>query len=74
MALEGHGIAFLPGSSVKKERANQRLVRATGPGVCELSIEVRIYRERPEAARHIKPGAQSLWDFLRDFPVAKTPE
>ncbi len=74
MALEGHGIAFLPGSSVKKELLNHRLVRAAGPGVCELTIEVRIYRERPEAARHTKPGAQSLWDFLRDFPVVKTPE
>lgn len=74
MALEGHGIAFLPGSSVKKELQNQRLVRATVPGACELSMEVRIYRERPEAARHTKPGAQSLWDFLRDSNVVKTYE
>ena len=74
MALEGHGVAFLPGSSVKKELLNQRLVRATGPGACELSMEVRIYRERPEVARHTKPGAQSLWDFLRDSNVVKTYE
>jgi LysR family transcriptional regulator, hypochlorite-specific transcription factor HypT len=66
MALEGHGLAFLPGSSVKKELKSKRLVRAAAPGVCELSMEVRIYRERPEVARHIKPGAQALWDFLRD--------
>jgi hypothetical protein len=25
---------------------------------------VRIYRERPEAARHAKPAVQSLWDYL----------
>ena len=74
MALEGHGIAFLPGTSVKKELLSQRLVRATAPGTCELSMEVRIYRERPEVARHTKPGAQSLWDFLRDSNVVKTYE
>lgn len=66
MALEGHGLAFLPGSSVKKELKSKRLVRAAPPGSLELAMEVRIYRERPEMARHIKPGAQALWDFLRD--------
>ncbi|HJW10178.1 MAG TPA: LysR substrate-binding domain-containing protein, partial [Albitalea sp.] len=66
MALEGHGLAFLPGSSVKKELKSRRLVRATAPGTCELSMEVRIYRERPETARVTKPAAQALWDFLRD--------
>lgn len=66
MALEGHGLAFLPGSSVKKELKSKRLVRASAPAACELSMEVRIYRERPEVARHIKPSAQALWDFLRD--------
>jgi DNA-binding transcriptional LysR family regulator len=64
MALEGHGLAFLPGSSVKKELKSRRLVRAAAPGECELSMEVRIYRERPEMARHMKPGAQALWEFL----------
>jgi len=66
MALEGHGLAFLPNSSVKKELKSKRLVRAAAPGSCEVTMEVRIYRERPEMARHIKPGAQALWDFLRD--------
>jgi DNA-binding transcriptional LysR family regulator len=64
MAVEGHGLAFLPASSVRKELASGRLVPAAGPGCCELSMEVRIYRERPEAARHLKPVAQSLWDHL----------
>ena len=27
-------------------------------------MEVRIYRERPETARHVKPAVQALWDFL----------
>jgi LysR family transcriptional regulator, hypochlorite-specific transcription factor HypT len=66
MAIEGHGLAFLPSSSVKKELQSRRLVRAAAPGTCEVTMEVRIYRERPEVARHIKPGAQALWEFLRD--------
>lgn len=65
MALEGHGLAFLPSSSVRKELKSRRLVSAAeGPGL-ELTMEVRIYRERPEVARHVKPSAQALWDFLR---------
>jgi DNA-binding transcriptional LysR family regulator len=66
MALEGHGLAFLPGSSVKKELKSKRLVRAAAAGQCELAMEVRIYREKPEMARHIKPGAQALWEFLKE--------
>jgi hypothetical protein len=37
--------------------------------VGELTMEVRIYRERPEVARHGKPAAQALWDFLRRPPT-----
>jgi len=65
MALEGHGLAFLPASSVRQELRSRRLVPAAPPGVGELTMEVRIYRERPEVARHVKPAAQALWDFLR---------
>ena len=64
MALEGHGIAFLPASSVKKELKSKRLVRAGLAGAHELTMDIRIYRERPELARHGKPGAQALWEFL----------
>ncbi|MCU0967683.1 MAG: LysR substrate-binding domain-containing protein [Rubrivivax sp.] len=64
MALEGHGLAFLPVSSVRKELRAQRLVPAAPSGSFELTMEVRIYRERPEVARMTKPTAQSLWDFL----------
>jgi len=66
MAQEGHGVAFLPGSSVKKDLDSATLVRAAPPGQCELSMEMRIYRERPEVARHAKPSAQALWEFLRE--------
>jgi len=71
MALEGHGVAFLPSSSVKKELRARRLVPA-GPlhdetgHVYEVTMEVRMYRERPELARHPKGSALALWDFLKD--------
>jgi DNA-binding transcriptional LysR family regulator len=64
MALEGHGLAFLPASSVRKELKSKRLVRAAPAGVHELTMDIRIYRERPEIARHNKPGAKALWEFL----------
>ena len=65
MAIEGHGLAFLPVSSVKKDLRARRLVSAAPAGLCELTMEVRIYRERPEMARHAKPQALALWDHLR---------
>ena len=64
MALEGHGLAFLPRSSVRQELKARRLVPAAPAGPLELTMEVRIYRERPGSARHAKPGVQALWDFL----------
>ncbi|MCV2366138.1 LysR family transcriptional regulator [Paucibacter sp. DJ1R-11] len=64
MALEGHGLTFLPASSVKKELHAQRLVQAAPAGQFELTMELRIYRERPELCRRSKPGVQALWDFL----------
>jgi DNA-binding transcriptional LysR family regulator len=64
MALEGHGLAFLPASSVAREVKARRLAFAGAGAEHELAIELRIYRERPEAARHGKAAARALWDFL----------
>jgi DNA-binding transcriptional LysR family regulator len=64
MALEGHGLAFLPHSSVRKELKARRLVPASTDPALSITMEVRIYRERPEAARHAKPAVQTLWDYL----------
>lgn len=64
MALEGHGLAFLPESSVRREVRSRRLVPAAPTGLYEITMDVRIYRERPEVARHTKPQAAALWDFL----------
>jgi DNA-binding transcriptional LysR family regulator len=64
MALEGHGLAFLPHSSVRKELKSRRLVAAAPAGQFSLTMEVRIYRERPDAQRPGKAGVRALWDFL----------
>jgi DNA-binding transcriptional LysR family regulator len=51
MALEGHGIAFLPQSAVRKEVKARRLVSALPPEIdsLEATMEIRAYRERPMA-------------------------
>jgi DNA-binding transcriptional LysR family regulator len=63
MALEGHGIAFLPLSAVKKELLAQKLVSA-GAGF-ETPMDVRIYRERPSAKISPKRLAQAVWTDLQ---------
>jgi DNA-binding transcriptional LysR family regulator len=64
MALEGHGLAFLPASSVAREVEARRLTLAGAGAEHELVIELRIYREKPEAARSAKPPARELWELL----------
>jgi DNA-binding transcriptional LysR family regulator len=80
MALEGHGVAFLPLSAVRKDLRAHKLVSAAPPELKDLSItmEVRAYRERPGHRETHKPGhlsgrsvphdhkhnAQALWDYL----------
>lgn len=85
MALEGHGIAFLPMSAVQKELRAKKLVSAAPPELRDLQItmDIRAYRERPlqrdtskvgTAMAHAgrmasKHDAQALWDYL----VAQNP-
>ena len=69
MALEGHGIAFLPLSAVKKEVRAKKLVSA-GAGL-DMLMEVRIYRERPGGKAAPKSLAQALWKYLQAQPVPK---
>ena len=69
MALEGHGIAFLPLSAVKKEVRAKKLVSAGSE--LEMLMEVRIYRERPGGKAMPKSQAQALWNYLQTQPVPK---
>jgi len=81
MALEGHGVAFLPHSAVKKDLRAKKLVSAMPAGTQDLQItmEVRAYRERPlgkEGARSgtkpPKSAAQALWNYLSAGAAAGT--
>ena len=49
MALEGHGLAFLPSSAVRNELRTGKLVSALPPELADLQItmDVRAYREKP---------------------------
>jgi DNA-binding transcriptional LysR family regulator len=65
MALEGHGVVFLPESAATREVMQKQLARADGgqPG-WEVEMEIRLYRERPTAQRTAKPIVARLWDYL----------
>jgi DNA-binding transcriptional LysR family regulator len=66
MALEGHGIAFLPRSAVKKEIQAGTLVEVGLPDgqTLALSMEVRAYREKTGAKPCFKSSAHQLWLHL----------
>ncbi|MEZ5645849.1 MAG: LysR substrate-binding domain-containing protein [Burkholderiaceae bacterium] len=61
MALEGHGVAFLPSSAVRREVRSRRLISA-GAGF-DTGLEIRIYRERSTAAR-TKGSVETFWRDL----------
>ena len=66
MAIEGHGVAFLPSSAVRKELQSGQLVPA-GNGQDappSLSMQVRAYRAHPGTRGVAKRSAQELWSFL----------
>lgn len=65
MALEGHGVVFLPESAVTREVKQKQLARAdSGQSEWEVNMEIRLYRERPSAQRPGKPIVARLWDYL----------
>lgn len=66
MALEGHGVAFLPASAVVREVRQKQLARADG-GLpdWEVNMEIRLYRESPSPQRPGKPLVGRLWEYLR---------
>ena len=81
MALEGHGIAFLPESAIRKELKAKKLVSAVPAGMAPLqaTLEIRAYREKPQGkdaqrnGRSPKRAAEALWAHLAGAaPVAAT--
>ena len=73
MAVEGHGVAFLPRSAVRKELQSSALVPVAFPGgnSLELTMEVRAYRARNAAPLQGPNHAQDLWHFLSSSASAK---
>ncbi len=75
MAVEGHGIAFLPLSAVKQDLKKNRLVSAIPEGAAglEMEMEIRAYRSKTIDAQAPKRVAQRLWSFLQSQCVGTTP-
>ena len=69
MALEGHGIAFLPASAVRSELAARRLVPAA-EGL-SLTMDIRLYRARPVDAAKGKRAVAGFWNRLSDLLAAR---
>ncbi len=59
-ALEGLGVAWLPGSLIADDLNHKRLVRA-GPVSLDLHLSVRVYAERSLLSGRL----QALWDCAR---------
>lgn len=81
MALEGHGIAFLPQSAIRKELRAKKLVSAAAPHgqPLQIKMEIRAYRERPSTkegtrsnGKAHKSAAQVLWEHLTNDTTAGT--
>ncbi len=69
MAIEGHGVAFLPYSAVRNELASGRLVSAVpaGSSKFQLPMDVLAYREKPTGKDAQKTVVQALWSFLQQL-------
>jgi DNA-binding transcriptional LysR family regulator len=66
MALEGHGVAFLPLSAVQKEVREERLVQVRLPNGRSLQtvMQIRAYREKPQSFHPTNVIADLLWRHL----------
>lgn len=58
MVLEGHGLAWLPISSISQELERGKLVPVGGPA-WELSLDIRLYR----SANRLPPTAAAVWEY-----------
>ena len=76
MALEGHGVAFLPRSAVRKEiEAGLLVPAAPADQWAPLVLQVRAYRARAAGRSAAQPGLQALWQHLQQpLDSAENPE
>ncbi|MBY0454945.1 MAG: LysR family transcriptional regulator [Burkholderiaceae bacterium] len=72
MALEGHGLAFLPYSAVEKDLRARKLVSAAPASMVgiEVTVEVLAFREKPTGKEAANGPAQALWSYLEGQNVA----
>jgi LysR family transcriptional regulator, hypochlorite-specific transcription factor HypT len=66
MAVEGHGIAFLPMSAVQNEIVNRKLIQVCmpkGPAL-EVTLEIRAYREKTQTLHTSNQLSDHLWRHL----------
>jgi len=62
MAIAGHGVAFLPASSVQQALRDGQLVSAAPPGQpLQDKLDISLYRERPVGGKG-KKAAQKFWE------------
>ncbi|MCD5362395.1 MULTISPECIES: LysR family transcriptional regulator [Chromobacterium] len=64
MVLEGHGLAFLPESSVRRELL-EGLLAAAGDEGWQVEMEIRLYLDQ----KRRRPALKAFWDYLaRQYP------
>ncbi len=72
MALEGHGLVFLPDSAVTREVKQKLLACADGgESGWQVQMEIRLYRERSSEQRPGKPVVERLWNHLQHQEIAQ---
>lgn len=62
MALEGHGLAFLPDSLVSREVKAKQLIMVDAR--FQEQVEIRVYRAKTEYLSQKKPIIEKLWEGL----------
>jgi DNA-binding transcriptional LysR family regulator len=60
MVLEGHGVAFLPDSTVERELAAGQLAQAADDR-WGVDMEIRLYRD----LKRSRPALESFWQYLQ---------
>jgi len=68
MALEGHGVAWLPDSAVVRELRDRQLALAVRPSAAAAwrgEMAIRLYRD----AGHTRPVVMALWSYLASREV-----